>query len=157
MALRFLDHHVRAKRSERKCMHCVLCTNAPWTIHVIQRLPLSSGCRISSGTGSKVDGPPSNSGRCLEIVMLRATFSLVCVPPRNRGWRLNSQLAGTLLAIHGRQQCPISGKRGPCVKRRVLLTIGLGVWLRDTRFAADIQKDSCPKLAEESRAAIGPP
>jgi len=45
----------------------------------------------------------------------------------------------------------------PCVKRRVLLTIGLGVWLRDTRFAADIQKDSCPKLAEESRAAIRPP
>jgi len=44
-------------------------------------------------------------------MVLGATFNLVCVSPRNRDWRLNSQLVGTLLAIHGRQQCPISGKR----------------------------------------------
>jgi len=92
-------------------MHGVLCTNVPWPIHVIQRLPLSSGGRTSTSTGSNVDKPPSNYGRWVETVVIKASFSLVCVSPRNHGWRLNSQLSGTLLAIHGRQQCPISGKR----------------------------------------------
>jgi len=73
--------------------------------------PLSSGGRTSTSTGSNVDTPPSNYGRWLETVVVKASFSLACASPRNYGWRLNRQLAGTLLAIHGRQQCPISGKR----------------------------------------------
>jgi len=74
--------------------------------------PLFRMSHIHQPRWLKVDRPPSISGRSLEIVVLRASFSLVCVSPRNCGWHSNSQLAGTLLAIHGQQQCPTSGTRG---------------------------------------------
>jgi len=68
--------------------------------------PLFRTSHVHRPRGLEVDRPPSISGRSLEIVVLRASFSLVCVSPRNCGWHSNSQLTGTLLAIHGTTAMP---------------------------------------------------
>ena len=147
MALRLLDHHVIVRGLEGTLIHCILCTNVPWPLHTIQWSSFS------------LNTPPSNFGRCLEVVELQCYFQPCTRVPMKSCLAFNTDLDG--LSPHsatslGWRESPNRwrGRRDVWNRQydvRSGWTVGYGI------LTAYVQQVARPELAETIRATTLPP